>query len=491
MSEFHGENLRVSAGDAVLLRGLNLDLKSGECVALVGESGSGKSLTALALMGLLPPKLKAEWSVERDGLPRKAMVFQEPMSALNPTMRVGRQVAEAAEAAQGLKPAAARARALDELRRVQVPRPEEAMRKYPHELSGGQRQRVMIAMAMAMDPDLLICDEPTTALDHSVAFEILDLLRDLQRERGMAMLFISHDWEAVAHVAHDVVVLRAGEVVESGPLAEVLNRPQQPYTQGLLASRPPEQGRPLRLPTVQDFLNGVPPTAAQRPVFEGGTEVLAVRGLRKAFRGRPVLREVEFVVREGETLGLVGASGSGKSTIARCLVGLEQPDGGEITYRGVRIDQLSRDQRRAYAREIQYIFQDPFSSLPPRMRVGELLEEPLRVHGLCGDSAGRKARVAELLSAVGLPPESAAKYPHEFSGGQRQRVGIARALALEPKLLICDESVAALDVSVQAQVLNLLNELKDRFRFSYVFISHDARVVRYMSDRTMELATSN
>jgi peptide/nickel transport system ATP-binding protein len=280
-------------------------------------------------------------------------------------------------------------------------------------------------------------------------------------------------------------------VVESGPLAKVLNRPQQPYTQGLLASRPPEQGRPLRLPTVQDFLNGVPPTAAQRPVFEGGTEVLAVRGLRKAFRGRPVLREVEFVVREGETLGLVGASGSGKSTIARCLVGLEQPDGGEITYRGVRIDQLSRDQRRAYAREIQYIFQDPFSSLPPRMRVGELLEEPLRVHGLCGDSAGRKARVAELLSAVGLPPESAAKYPHEFSGGQRQRVGIARALALEPKLLICDESVAALDVSVQAQVLNLLNELKDRFRFSYVFISHDARVVRYMSDRTMELATSN
>lgn len=491
MSEFHGENLCVSAGETVLLRGLNLDLTSGSCVALVGESGSGKSLTALTLMGLLPPKLSARWSVERDGLHRKAMVFQEPMSALNPTMRVGRQVAEAAESALGLKPEAARTRALEELRRVHVPRLEEAMRKYPHELSGGQRQRVMIAMAMAMDPELLICDEPTTALDHSVAFEILDLLRDLQRERGMAMLFISHDWEAVAHVADEVVVLRAGEVVESGPIAAVMNRPQQPYTQGLLASRPPEEGRPWRLPTVQDFLNGVPLATAQRPVFEGGTEVLAVRGLRKSFKGTPILRDVDFVVREGETLGLVGASGSGKSTIARCLVGLEQPDGGEITYRGARIDQLSRDQRRAYAREIQYIFQDPFSSLPPRMLVGDLLEEPLRVHGLCGDAAGRTARVAELLAAVGLSPESATKYPHEFSGGQRQRIGIARALALEPKFLICDESVAALDVSVQAQVLNLLNDLKDRFRFSYLFISHDARVVRYMSDRTMELAASS
>jgi len=354
-------------------------------------------------------------------------------------------------------------------------------------MSGGQRQRVMIAMAMAMDPELLICDEPTTALDYSVAFEILDLLRDLQRERGMAMLFISHDWDAVAHVADHVIVLCQGEVVESGSLAEVMNHPQQPYTQGLLASRPPEHGKPVRLPTVQDFLDGVAPETTERSVFEGGTEILSVRGLRKSFKGTAILHDVDFVVHEGETLGLVGASGSGKSTIARCLVGLEQPDGGEITYRGARIDQLSRGQRRAYAREIQYIFQDPFSSLPPRMRVGDLLEEPLRVHGLAGDSAGRLARVAELLAAVGLSPDSALKYPHEFSGGQRQRIGIARALALEPKLLICDESVAALDVSVQAQVLNLLNDLKDRFRFSYLFISHDARVVRYMSDRTMVL----
>ena len=487
MSELHGAGLKVATADRALLHGLDLDLYPGQCVALVGESGSGKSLTALTLMGLLPKGLTATWATLADGMPRKAMVFQEPMSALNPTMRIGRQVAEAAESALGLKPEAARKRALEELRRVQVPQPESAMKKYPHQMSGGQRQRVMIAMAMAMDPELLICDEPTTALDHSVAFEILDLLRDLQRERGMAMLFISHDWDAVAHVADHVIVLCQGEVVESGPLAEVMNHPQQPYTQGLLASRPPEHGKPVRLPTVQDFLDGVAPETTERSVFEGGTEILSVRGLRKSFKGTAILHDVDFVVHEGETLGLVGASGSGKSTIARCLVGLEQPDGGEIAYRGARIDQLSRSQRRAYAREIQYIFQDPFSSLPPRMRVGDLLEEPLRVHGLAGDSAGRLARVAELLAAVGLSPDSALKYPHEFSGGQRQRIGIARALALEPKLLICDESVAALDVSVQAQVLNLLNDLKDRFRFSYLFISHDARVVRYMSDRTMVL----
>jgi peptide/nickel transport system ATP-binding protein len=489
MSEFFGENLSVWAGETLLLSGLDLHIAAGECVALVGESGSGKSLTALTLMGLLPPKLSADWGALRDEMARKAMVFQEPMSALNPTMRVGRQVAEAAESALGLGRIEAKARALDELRRVQLPDPEGAMRKFPHQLSGGQRQRVMIAMAMAMDPELLICDEPTTALDHTVAFELLDLLKDLQRDRGMAMLFISHDLEAVAHVADRMVVLRAGTVVETGSVRDIMERPQQPYTRGLLASRPPESGKPLRLPTVQDFLDGTPPSFIERPVFAGGVEVLAVRGLRKTFKGQPVLDGFDLVLHEGETLGLVGASGSGKSTIARCLVGLEQPDDGEITYRGTRIDQLSAAERRRFAREIQYIFQDPFSSLPPRMKVGALLEEPLAVHGL-GDAAQRRARVAELLEAVGLPPSSADKYPHEFSGGQRQRIGIARALTLEPKVLVCDESVAALDVSVQAQVLNLLNDLKDRFGFSYLFISHDARVVRYMSDRTVELGAS-
>ena len=491
MNTFRGVNLRVQSGSKILLQGLNLDLNAGECLALVGESGSGKSLTALALMGLLPPGLEAVWQECSDNLSAKAMVFQEPMSALNPTMRVGRQVAEAAESALGQSRPAARDRALAELRRVQLPDPEEVMRKYPHELSGGQRQRVMIAMAIAMDPQLLICDEPTTALDYHVAFEILGLLRALQRERGMAMLFISHDWDAVAEVADRVVVLRQGEVVESGSLESLLHRPQQPYTRGLLASRPPEQGKPLRLPTVQDFLEGRMPETAQRPVYPGGAVILKLRSLNKSYRGKAILSDFDLELREGETLGLVGASGSGKSTIARCLVGLEQPEGGEITYRGTRIDRLSTKERRQYAREIQYIFQDPFSSLPPRMRVGELLEEPLTVHGLYKNSAQRKDRVTELLQSVGLAPEDAQKYPHEFSGGQRQRIGIARALALEPKLLICDESVSALDVSVQAQVLNLLNDLKDQFGFSYLFISHDARVVRYMSDRTVELATSN
>lgn len=491
MNTFRGVNLRIQSGSKILLQGLNLDLNAGECLALVGESGSGKSLTALALMGLLPPGLEAVWQECSDSLSAKAMVFQEPMSALNPTMRVGRQVAEAAESALGLSRPAARERALAELRRVQLSDPEEVMRKYPHQLSGGQRQRVMIAMAIAMDPQLLICDEPTTALDHQVAFEILALLRVLQRERGMAMLFISHDWDAVAEVADRVVVLRQGEVVESGSLEALLHRPQQPYTLGLLASRPPEQGKPLRLPTVQDFLEGRMPETAQRPLFPGGNVILKLRSLSKSYGGKAILSDFDLELREGETLGLVGASGSGKSTIARCLVGLEQPDGGEITYRGTRIDRLSPKERRQYAREIQYIFQDPFSSLPPRMRVGELLEEPLMVHGLCKNSAQRKARVTELLQSVGLAPEDAQKYPHEFSGGQRQRIGIARALTLEPKLLICDESVSALDVSVQAQVLNLLNDLKDQFGFSYLFISHDARVVRYMSDRTVELAASN
>ena len=294
MNELHGSGLSVATADRALLRGLNLDLYPGQCVALVGESGSGKSLTALTLMGLLPKGLTASWATLADGMPRKAMVFQEPMSALNPTMRIGRQVAEAAESALGLKPEEARDRALEELRRVQVPQPESAVKKYPHQLSGGQRQRVMIAMAMAMDPELLICDEPTTALDHSVAFEILDLLRDLQRERGMAMLFISHDWEAVAHVADQVIVLRQGEVVESGSLDEVMNHPKQPYTQGLLASRPPEQGKPIRLPTVQDFLDGIAPETSERPVFEGGTEILSVRGLRKSFKGTPILHGVDL-----------------------------------------------------------------------------------------------------------------------------------------------------------------------------------------------------
>jgi len=309
----------------------------------------------------------------------------------------------------------------------------------------------------------------------------------LQRETGMAMLFISHDLDAVASVADHIVVLQKGRVVESAAAEDLLKNPTHPYTQGLLASRPPADRKPLRLPTVQDFLDGRPASAEERPLFTGSTPILEVKHLAKSYGTTPIFQDLDLVLHEGETLGLVGASGSGKSTIAKCLVNLVQPDGGEIRYRGQRIDGLDRAGRQAMAREVQYIFQDPFSSLSPRMPIGEAIREPMSVHGLFGSPSEQRQKVEELLLAVGLPTEAYERYPHAFSGGQRQRIGIARTLALQPKIVICDESVAALDVSVQAQVLNLLNDLKDRFQFSYLFISHDERVVRYMSDRTVVL----
>ena len=481
------DNLVISSPNALLVQGISVPLAAGTCTSLVGESGSGKSLTALALMDLLPPNLEAEGEgLDSVRTLRRAMVFQEPMTALNPTMRVGAQIVEAA-IARGAEPTEAKAKAIRWMERVQIPEPQASFRKYPHQLSGGQRQRIMIAMAMVQDPVLLIADEPTTALDHAVAHDILTLLRQLQQETGMTMLFISHDFDAVAAVADHILVMRNGIVVEAESANDVLESPKHPYTQGLLASRPPVGRKPLRLPTVQDFLEGTPPSSAERPVFAGKTPLLEVKQLAKQYKGITVFADLDLIVHEGETLGLIGASGSGKSTIAKCLVNLVQPDGGEIFYRGKRIDGLSRAGRQAMAREIQYIFQDPFSSLSPRMTVGEAIREPMRVHGLQGSPEEQKEKVLELLQAVGMPQEAYDKYPHAFSGGQRQRIGIARTLAVQPHLVICDESVAALDVSVQAQVLNLLNDLKDAFEFSYLFISHDARVVQYMSDRTMEL----
>ena len=477
----------VRTAQADLVKGIEVPIVDGECTALVGESGSGKSLTALAIMDLLPSGLRAEGiGLSEIQSKRRAMVFQEPMTALNPTMRVGAQIVEAA-IARGDSPAEAKATALSWMSRVQIPEVEKSFNKYPHQMSGGQRQRIMIAMAMAQRPELLIADEPTTALDHAVAHEILALLRALQRETGMAMLFISHDLDAVAAVADHVVVLQKGTVVESASASQLLQHPVHPYTQGLLASRPPLDRKPLRLPTVQDFLEGQPLSHEERPVFKGKTPILEVKELSKTYGGQKVFHDLALVLHEGETLGLVGASGSGKSTIAKCMVNLVHPDGGEIRYRGQRIDGLNRAGRQAMAREIQYIFQDPFSSLSPRMTIGEAIREPMVVHGLYGSPNDQRTKVEELLSAVGLPVEAYDRYPHAFSGGQRQRIGIARTLALQPKVVICDESVAALDVSVQAQVLNLLNDLKDRFQFSYLFISHDERVVRYMSDRTVVL----
>lgn len=480
----HG--LCVDFGPKRALSELHLELHRGQTAALVGESGSGKSTAALALMDLLPPQAR----VNREGIrfsgERMSMVFQEPMTALNPTMRCGEQVAEALWTAFPLSKQEARTRAVDWFRRVQLPEPDRLARRYPHELSGGQRQRVMIAMAMSREPALLICDEPTTALDAHVQEEILDLIRGLQKECGTAVLFITHDLGVVRRIADHVCVLWNGIAVESGPAGEVLNRPRHPYTQGLLASRPPAQDRPFPLPTVADFLASRPVPRTAFPRFRPAADavpLLRVEGLAKSFSG-PVLNGVDLEIYAGETVGLVGESGSGKSTLARCLVRLEHPDGGQISWKGAPAGALPARER---ARRIQYVFQDPFSSLPPHRTIGAILEEPLVIHGWGSSAAERSARVEELLLSVGLQAADRFKYPHQFSGGQRQRVGIARALAVQPELLLCDESVSALDVSVQAQVLNLLNALKEKFGFAILFISHDLRVVQYMADRLLVL----
>ena len=485
MAEFHIQS--IHAGEQLLVNDIRLSFKQGECLALVGESGSGKSLSALAMMNLLPNSLTTKAAFVHSVQPSAAMVFQEPMSALNPSMRVGRQVAEAAEASLGLSRKAANEKALTWFKHTQIADPEQSFKKYPHQMSGGQRQRVMIAMAMVMDPDIVIADEPTTALGASVAADILSLIRQLQKQEGMAMLLISHDLSEVSRVADHVMVMRQGQLMESGPTQQVLNHPTSPYTQGLIASRPPEGRRPKRLPTVEDFMQNRPVDDSERSASQSGPVLLEIRDLSKAYAGQSVVKDLSLVIHEGETLGLVGASGSGKSTIAKCLVNLVQPDAGEIRYRGERIDQLHGAKRQALARDIQYIFQDPFASLSPRMTIGDAITEPMVVHGLHSNSVGRKQAMEDLLKSVGFEALDASKYPHEFSGGQRQRIGIARALAVEPRLIICDESVAALDVSIQAQVLNLLNDLKEQHSFSYLFISHDELVVDYMSDAVLVL----
>ncbi len=481
------KNLSVSFAGApqAAVRSFGFTIAAGQTLALVGESGSGKSLTSLALMGLLPPGAHAHWDDFTFEGDRMAMIFQEPMTALNPTMRCGEQVAEALWTAHGIPKSEARTEALAWLEKVQLPTPVLTARKYPHQLSGGQRQRVMIAMAMARKPQLLICDEPTTALDAQVQEEILALLKDLQKEHGMALLFITHDLGVVSRIADEVAVLMQGECVEQGPASRVLVSPEHPYTQGLLASRPPLHHRTMRLRTVEDFLQNTPKDETPRPRISWNAKaipLLEVKGLHKSF-GVKVLDGIDLCIYAGETVGLVGESGSGKSTLARCIIQLEKPDAGEVWFRGERIDALSSMGRRLLATKIQYIFQDPFSSLPPHRTIGQILTEPMRVHSLYRTESACEEAAQQILQRVGLPSGAMQKYPHQFSGGQRQRIGIARALVLRPQLILCDESVSALDVSVQAQVLNLLNDLKDEFGFSYLFISHDLRVVQYMADR--------
>lgn len=511
-------NLEIHKDDLSLVQSLSFSLEKGKTLAIVGESGSGKTLSSLALMGLLPERLKisgqmlfkgqdlgklqeADWSAYRGK--EIAMVFQEPMSALNPSMKCGKQVAEMLSNHGQQKDL--RQRVLELFRRVELPRIEDIYDSYPHQLSGGQKQRVVIAMAIANNPALLIADEPTTALDVSVQSGILQLLKSLQAEFGMAMIFISHDLGLVRRVADEVLVLYQGQVKEQGSAEAIFKEPKDPYTKGLIACRPGPDTHYRRLPLVQDFLLGhvqdlefIDPTkkeqlALSRTKLE---PLLEVRALHKTYKSKKgiwaktqlvqAVNAVNLSVYPGESLGLVGESGSGKSTIGRILVGLEQAEKGQIFYEGKDISGFDKKQWRKLNREIQIIFQDPYGSLNPRISVGESIAEVLRVNQHLKKEQAREAAIS-LLEKVGLLRDYAKRYPHEFSGGQRQRIGIARALALQPKFMVCDESVSALDVSVQAQILNLLNDLKDEFGFTYLFISHDLQVVRYFCDRVVVL----
>lgn len=497
----------------VAVKDVSFEVCRGRTLGIVGESGSGKSVSSLAVMGLLPkpPACRVTGSirlfadgqqeaVEHIELGRHvSMIFQEPMTSLNPVHKCGEQVMEMLLAHEKVDKAEARRRVIELFEEVMLPRPDKIFDSYPHEISGGQKQRVMIAMALICHPDLLIADEPTTALDVTVQKTILELLRTLQDKYQIGIIFITHDLGVIAQIADDVAVMYKGEIVEQGTAEQVLYHPQHPYTRGLLACRPPLDSRPHRLPTVQDFLDGNVPQEVQTPAAKreiSATPLLRVRdlevtyALKKNLFGK-VMQELKavdglsFDVFRGETVGLVGESGCGKSTLGRAILQLIERSAGTVEYDGVSLDKLSFSEQKALRRKMQIVFQDPYSSLNPRITVGEAILEPLRSHHLLDNDSQRRERVRELMHQVGLSEEWFNRYPHEFSGGQRQRVCIARALVLQPELVICDESVSALDVSVQAQVLNLLNDLKEHYGYTYIFITHDLSVVKFFSDRIM------
>lgn len=485
---------RADGRDVPLVEGLSFDLHRGETLCIAGESGSGKSITSLAIIGLLPqPAVRVvSGSIQFDGKDivtldepamrhirgnRIAMIFQEPMTSLNPVLSIGRQLIEAIETHTTLSRSAARSRAIETLNAVRIPQAEKRLKQYPHELSGGMRQRVMIAMALALEPDVLIADEPTTALDVTVQGEVLELLRDLKREFGTSIILITHDMGVVAEMADRVIVMQTGKMIESGAVGPLFAKPQAPYTQALLDAVP-RLGDGMRKSgdTHQDTKPAVVEVAHLTVGFDLKGGVLG----RVTHRVHAV-EDVSFTIAERETFSLVGESGCGKSTIAKALAGLV-PFVGDINLHGTSIAGLDRHGMKRVRRDIQMIFQDPFASLDPRMRVGDLVGEPLVIHGIATPPEQRD-RVAALFKRVGLSADHMERYPHEFSGGQRQRICIARALALRPKLIIADESVSALDVSVQARVLELLKELQAEFGVAYLFISHDMAVVENISDR--------
>jgi len=493
------------------VRGVSFEVREDTTLALVGESGSGKTVSAMSILRLLPENavVSAASRVEYAGenllsapAPRLralrgrdiSAVFQEPMSSLNPVLTVGEQVAEVLRLHRRMSVRAALERTTELLAEVGIPEPRARLRSYPHELSGGQQQRVMIAMAIANEPKLLIADEPTTALDVTVQRQVLELIARLRERHRMSVLFISHDLGLVGELADDVVVMRDGVVREQGPVERIFSAPQDAYTKALLACRPRLDARPRRLPVIDDFMRGarIASEPLQRPSAKA--PVVQARGLRKEFRLRTGLfksksltavSDVSFDVARGRTVGIVGESGSGKTTVAMMVMRLVEPSGGEARYHDTDLLRLTQAEMMAFRRRIQIVFQNPYASLNPRRTIGRTLAEPMRIHGIGASEADRYERVRRLLQRVGLPAEAMQRYPHEFSGGQRQRIAIARALAVEPEVLICDEPVSALDVSVQATVLNLLLDLQESMGLAYVFISHDLAVVKYMADEVL------
>lgn len=498
-----------------VVQDISFSLNKGELTAIVGESGSGKSITALSILKLLPQQAVVKGEIifipenpisildisdqEVRSLRgnKIAMIFQEPMTSLNPVFTCGYQVMESLRLHKKMSAAEAEKETIRLFEQVELPRPQHIFKSYPHQVSGGQKQRVMIAMAMSCQPALLIADEPTTALDVRVQKSVLQLIKKLQQENNMAVLFITHDLALVNAIADKVIVMQKGMIVEQGETKSVLANPQHPYSKALLACRPTEDSKGKRLLTVSDFLKES--DVIQQPSVQpkpGNNTILSVQNLtvqfptRKNIFGKPqewfkAVDDVSFEVKEKEVLGLVGESGCGKTTLGRTILQLIKPSLGKIILNGTDIAQQSDRQLRQTRKDLQIVFQDPYGSLNPRISIGDAILEPLKVHGLHGSSPARKEKVIELLEKVSLQADHFKRYPHEFSGGQRQRICIARALAPEPSFLIFDESVSALDVSVQAQVLNLINDLRNQFGFTSIFISHDLSVVQYISDRIM------
>jgi peptide/nickel transport system ATP-binding protein len=512
--DFHSENGVMHA-----VKGVSFQLKRGEILAIVGESGSGKSVTSLSILQLLPtppahyPNGKILFTEKDDTIDllsvnnkilqeirghKIAMIFQEPMTSLNPVISCGKQVAEALIRHKKLSTTEAKKKVIEWFAKVKLPQPEVMYNRYPHQLSGGQKQRVMIAMAMCCEPSLLICDEPTTALDVTVQKTILELIKELQQEQNIGVIFITHDLGVVAEIADRVAILYKGELVEQGTAKAVFTHAQHPYTKALIACRPAEHQKGQRLPVVSDFLENKTTianeenskTIVKEETFVSVKDLVVKFPVKTNLLGKTLtyftaVDGVEMHINRGETVGLVGESGCGKTTLGRTLLRLIEPTSGQILYNDTDITKLDKQQLKTLRQQVQLVFQDPYSSLNPRLTIGAAIAEPIQVIGNESNKKVQRKRVAELLDQVNLPASYANRYPHEFSGGQRQRIVIARALALNPTLLVCDESVSALDVSVQAQVLNLLNDLKKNLSLTMLFISHDLSVVRYMSDRIM------